>query len=211
MRVRAALVDRPGSVAAKARQRRWAMLLDRFPRLGEMDVVDLGGTVDYWLSAPVRPRTLCVVNLRGSELGEPPSWARTVEADACTWSPSGRYDLVVSNSLIEHLTGWERRRMLSDQIHRLADHHWVQTPYRYFPVEPHWICPFLQHAPVAVRAWVSRWWPLMHSRAQDWHTSVYNALEVDLLSKTEMRWLFPDSQLLVEGWMGLPKALIATR
>lgn len=51
----------------------------------------------------------------------------------------------------------------------------------------------------------------MHSRAQDWHTSVYNALEVDLLSKTEMRWLFPDSQLLVEGWMGLPKALIATR
>lgn len=200
-----------GSVGTRARQRRWDLFAGRFPDLADMDVVDLGGTLDYWLQAPVRPRSLCVVNLHGSELGDPPAWARTVEADACTWSTLGRYDLVVSNSLIEHVTGWERRLMLADQIHRLADHHWIQTPYRYFPIEPHWICPGLQHAPVPVRAWVSRWWPLMHTRAVDWHTAVYNALEVDLLTRTEMRWLFPDSQIVSERWLGLTKALVAVR
>ncbi|HEX4060865.1 MAG TPA: UDP-N-acetylmuramoyl-tripeptide--D-alanyl-D-alanine ligase [Streptosporangiaceae bacterium] len=48
------------------------------------------------------------------------------------------YDLVFSNSLIEHVGGHERRERFADTVHQLSGAYWVQTPYRYFPVEPHW-------------------------------------------------------------------------
>ncbi len=37
---------------------------------------------------------------------------------------------------------------------------WVQTPYRYFPIEPHWIFPGFQFLPLSARTEISRRWPL---------------------------------------------------
>lgn len=200
----------PRSVASRARAKRWAMFVDAFPDLTSMRVLDLGGTARYWRLAPERPLAVTVVNLRDEDAGE--DWIEMVVADACALpgSVASRFDLVYSNSLIEHVGGWSRRQQLADTIHRQADAHWVQTPYRYFPIEPHWLFPGFQFLPAVARARISASWPLGHTRSTR-DSALQDVLDVELLGKAELRRLFPTSTVVAESFAGLPKSLIAIR
>lgn len=191
------------------------MLLGRFPDLESMRVLDLGGIVANWEGAPVRPREVVLLNLEAE--APDTGWIRTVTGDAC--DPPGdlrgeTFDLVYSNSTLEHVGGYHRRRQLASTALSLAPHHWVQTPYRYFPIEPHWLFPFFQLLPVPLRAEISRRWRLAHEyvRSPAWPRSqaVKDVLEVELVSRTEMSFLFPESEIVAETFLGLTKSLIAT-
>jgi hypothetical protein len=65
-------------------------------------------------------------------------WITAVQGDACDLRDA-EFDPVYSNSLIAHLRGHARRCDFASVVHAMASHHWVQTPYRYFPIEPHWL------------------------------------------------------------------------
>ena len=52
-----------------------------------------------------------------------------VQGDACAGG-FGKFDLVFSNSVLEHLGGHGRRRQFADVVHESAPEWWVQTPYR---------------------------------------------------------------------------------
>ena len=94
---------------------------------------------------------------------------------------------------------------------RLADRHWIQTPYRYFPVEPHWLFPGFQFLPLALRAEVARRWPLAHVRSSSREDGLRGAMSVELLSRSEMAFYFPDSTVRFERLMSLIKSLIAVK
>jgi hypothetical protein len=214
-RLRRRLVDSPTSVGARTRAERWALVDDLFPDLAEMRVVDLGGTVESWRRAPVRPAQVTVVNL--FEPGESDeSWLRPVTGDACDARTALRaagadteYDLVFSNSLLEHVGGHAQRVALASEVHALAPRHWVQTPYRYFPVEPHWLFPLLQFLPLAARAKVAAAWPLAHSRPEDSSTAMSEVQWTELVGLAEMRAYFPRSEIHKERIVGLTKSLVA--
>jgi hypothetical protein len=182
-----------------------------------MHVLDLGGTAEAWRRAPVRPAGITVLNLfePGSSDEE---WLRPVTGDACharayldaVGAPT-RYDLVYSNSLLEHVGGHAPRSALAAEIDALAPHHWVQTPYRYFPVEPHWLFPGLQFLPVAARAKVAAVWPLAHSRPNGPSEAFSEVQWTELIGISEMRAYFPSSTILHEKFCGLIKSIIAVR
>ncbi len=143
-----------------------------------------------------------------------PDWAEVDQADACALPVQiikRRYDLVFSNSVIEHVGGHERRLRFAEAVHLLADAHWVQTPYRYFPVEPHWIAPGMQFLPCVLRAALARRWPLAHTPASDRHSALCAVLWTELLDVTQMRHYFPDSTIRRERIVGLTKSLVALR
>ncbi|MGH8905614.1 MAG: class I SAM-dependent methyltransferase [Egibacteraceae bacterium] len=211
--LRSRLVEAPGSFGERSRLRRWETFRTCFPDAGQMRVIDLGGTTESWIRAPVRPLHVCVLNLAPADR-EPPEWITPIQGDACA-PPEAllreRFDLVFSNSLIEHVGGHFRRAALADAIARLASRHWVQTPYRYFPIEPHWLFPGFQFLPLAARAWLSHRWPLMHTRAGTQASALAASLEIELLSRTEMTFYFPDSRILDERVGPLTKSLIAIK
>jgi hypothetical protein len=96
-----------------------------------------------------------VINLK--EPGEGLPWVQAISGDACdAREPVGgdEFDLVFSNSLIEHLGGHMQRRRFADVVRAMAPRYSVQTPYRYFPVEPHWVLPGMQFLPLSVRSWI---------------------------------------------------------
>ena len=101
--------------------------------------------------------------------------------------------------------------MLARFVREAAPRYWIQTPYRYFPVEPHWIFPGFQFLPLPARATLSRTWPLMHTRSRGWEDSVSTALQVELIGLTELKYLFPDATLHKERFGGLIKSVIAVR
>lgn len=199
----------PRSISGRARARRWDRLMQAFPNLDSMKILDLGGTPGFWRNASTQPAHVTVVNIVNEPVDEP--WIRYVQGDACAPPLGGeKFDAVVSNSLLEHVGGHWRRQQVADVVHASADRHWVQTPYRYFPVEPHWVAPGMQFLPVSARARVSARWPLgsVHVPADE---IMDNVLEVELLSISEMRHYFPTSEIWKERFAGLPKSLVAIK
>jgi hypothetical protein len=177
-----------------------------------MDVLDLGGRAETWRRARERPRSVTLVNLEASDRQDE-GWIRHVHADACDprLLDGEKFDLVYSNSLVEHVGGFARRQALAENINRLASRHWVQTPYRYFPIEPHWLCPGMQFLPLSARITLARYWPMGHTPPSTREEAAESVLWVELIGAREMRTLFPQSRVIFERVAGVPKSLIALR
>ncbi len=199
------------SVGSRLRQGRWRMLLERFPDFGSMRVLDLGGTVEHWNLAPQMPAAVVVLNRYPQESHH--EQVTTVVGDACELPDElrgERFDLVYSNSVLEHVGGHARRVDMAAVSAAVSDHHWVQTPNRYFPVEPHWLFPFFQFLPASARAWASARWPFGWNRASG-REALGNVLETELIGEAELHYLYPDSDIVKERVLGLSKSLIAVR
>ena len=185
-------------VAARARRRRhglvWQML---DPKAGET-IVDVGcGPAGTGLAAlePEAPITgVDEVNRPGYASGP----RRFVEADARALPfEDGSFDIAYSNSVIEHLDPGDRERF-AGEIRRVAGRYLVQTPNRWFPVEPHVLLPGFQFLPKSARR---RLWRLGVSKDE--------FADIRLLDATELRRLFPDAVIVRERLGGLTKSLIA--
>lgn len=204
-------VDSSQSLSGRARVRRWQHLLALFPSFSEMRVLDLGGTPESWRLAPVRPASVVTVNLRPPQESSAKG-VMAIRGDACDL-PSAvsrdHFDLVYSNSLLEHVGGHVRRQRLADNIHSLADRHWVQTPYRYFPIEPHWLFPGMQWLPYEARVQVSMRWNRGPIRTHTREDAQDQVDEIDLVGISQMRRYFPASVIWYERFAGLIKSLVA--
>jgi hypothetical protein len=82
---------------------------------------------------------------------------------------------------------------------------------RYFPIEPHWFFPGFQFMPLPMRISITRAWPLGYRRAKTREQAYELVQEVELVTITEMRKLFPEGDLWKERMAGLVKSLVAVR
>lgn len=198
-------------MSERMRLRRWMTLMHEFPDLEQMRVLDLGGTTASWSKAPVRPKSVTIINLREPE--EAP-WAHPIRGDACD-APrlvnGERFDLVFSNSLIEHLGGHAARARFAEATRSLAPRYVVQTPYRYFPVEPHWLFPAMQFLPLNARAWLARRWPVGQTYGWEANQALDEVMFTELLCLTSMQVYFPDASIHWEYFAGLRKSMTAIR
>lgn len=200
--------DRAGSITHHLRQRRNEEFKHRFPNLADMRVLDLGGTAVSWRVLGLRPASVTIVNLSRAE-GPYEPWMDIVHADACTGG-FGEFDLVFSNSLMEHLGGHARRQRFADVVRESAPSWWIQTPYRYFPIEPHWIFPCFQFLPFRARLMVCQHRNTLHEPARkDKAEAAALVASVELVSATEMRAYFPASEIWYERVACLPKSIVA--
>jgi len=207
--------DDPDSFVGSLRGRRWNQFVTRFPELSSMSVLDLGGTPASWAVAPVKPGRLVILNTSPSGFDSSVQ-ATVIKGDACdppTEVKQDRFDLVFSNSVIEHVGGHESRKRFAESARESAPHHWIQTPYRYFPVEPHFLFPGLQFLPLKARTLIARHWgPVRRDLGRMKMSDAIDNLQwIELLSITDMQVYFPDSEIVHEHLGGLVKSLIAVR
>lgn len=180
-----------------------------------MNVLDLGGRSGTWTGHDLHPaRVVCVNVEKAGDAGV--DWCMCAAGDACDLGSdilADRFDLVYSNSVLEHVGGHWRRQAFAETVHRAAPHHWVQTPSRYFPLEPHWLFPGFQFLPTALQATVSRRWSLGHrlSPEEPWTAAFDDVLGVELVGRATLQYYFPTSTVLKESFLGLTKSLIAVR
>lgn len=210
--VRSWFVGADHSLAEQMRLRRWTRLTEEFPDFENMRVLDLGGTTLFWVRSPIRPKSVTVINLGAPGDGLP--GVRPIEGDALD-APNlvgdEEFDLVFSNSLIEHLGGHLKRVRFAEVVRSMAPRYAVQTPYRYFPVEPHWVFPGMQFLPMNARTWLAPRWPLGHTHEWAEQEATEEVMCTELLSLTEMRFYFPDAHITWERFAGLPKSMTAFR
>lgn len=202
------------------RQKRGRILADKLGalsvRLGrKLRVLDVGGRSDYWLNVPTdRISDVTVMNYEAGELdravpaaGSGPSF-RTVQGDARDLGEhaDGSFDVVHSNSVIEHVGRWPDMARMAREVRRVGIAGWVQTPAWVFPVEPHFRAPFLHWFAAPLRArmlFLSR-----HYRGLDVAERRHHVERINLLAKTEFGALFPGCAMLTE-WVLFPKSYVA--
>jgi 2-polyprenyl-3-methyl-5-hydroxy-6-metoxy-1,4-benzoquinol methylase len=110
---------------------------------------------------------------------------------------------VFSSSVIEHVPE-HLQGAFAAEISRVGRRYFVQTPNRYFPIEPHYQLPFFQFLPERVRRALNSRFTLGWRERGSWE-------EANLLTAGDLRRLFPDAEIHREKLLGLTKSLMAVR
>jgi hypothetical protein len=202
------------SLARGMRAKRFAFflgLLDQLPR--PVSILDVGGTQDFWESmdfADSPDVRVTVLNQQAPACRH--ANMQTLAGDACDMSafPDGHFDVVFSNSVIEHVGPAPRQDAMAREVRRVGKRYFVQTPNLYFPIEPHFLFPFFQFLPIAARGWLLRNLSLTWGgRIEDRRAAEETAREVRLVGLSRFRALFPDGEIYRERVLGLTKSFVA--
>src|SRR4051794_6515191 len=130
------------------RARRRKLLHEVVKRTGARSILDLGGNVYDWQDLPAGA-AITVLNV-GPNLAEEYDRSRItyVQGDGrATGFGDRSFDLVYSNSVIEHLGTQEDQERFAREALRVGRFVFVQTPNRWFPVEPHFLTLFIHFLP----------------------------------------------------------------
>ena len=189
------------------RMRRFVAVLK--PTAGDR-ILDVGGTEGNWLLLE-EPLVAHLLNIRPPTRKLPGFEYSTGDALALPY-PDRAWDIVFSNSLIEHVGTADAQRRAADEMRRVGRRLWIQTPAREFFLEPHYIGLLTQFVPprwtfVAVRYFSL--WGLLQRPSRDQVNDL--SAELRLLRYAEMRSLFPDCEILIERFLGFRKSYIAVR
>jgi hypothetical protein len=203
----------PRSLAARLRRRRLALFSSLLATLpAPIRILDVGGTELFWQMAPLPSGKEIRVTLLNLE--PPPSIAtglNPVAGDARLIPVrDGAFDVVFSNSVIEHVGDPKERRRMADEIRRVGTRYFVQTPNRRFPVEPHFVFPLYQFLPSAVQVWLLRTFNLGWIRRTPDASEARRIIHgIRLLDHSDMIHLFPEAVIYEERLIGLTKSFVA--
>lgn len=102
---------------------------------------------------------------------------------------------------------------MAKEVRRVAPAYFVQTPYYWFPIEPHTRTPFFHWLPdslkfrLAMAKKLGPFWGKCES-IDEAMRAVHSAI---LLDKRMFAALFPNAKIVHEKFMGLTKSLIAIK
>lgn len=175
----------------------------------ETTILDVGGTDYCWRLSGIRCKlTLCNLDPEMSVDG----YCEHIVGDGLALPfPDKSFDIVFSNSTIEHVGDFEQQTQFAREIRRVGRSYWVQTPNRRFPIEPHYLLPFVQYLPFWLR-WRAKYLSPHHlvmMRLPTREEALQVATEVRLITAPEMRTFFPDGELHREKLCGLTKSLVS--
>ena len=209
---------REGAVAMRLRRKRFELLLriiDQFT--GAVRILDVGGRLEYWKMMtsdvkPARPVHVTLLNINAVPVDHPDFASVAGDGRSMPQFADGEFDIVFSNSTIEHVGTFEDQRRMADEVRRIGKAYYVQTPNRYFPIEPHFLFPFFQFLPVTTRVWMVQhfamgWYPRMRDR----EAALREVSSIELLGRSAFQQLFPDATIHDERYGGLVQSFVAVR
>ena len=121
-----------------------------------------------------------------------------------------QFDIVYSNSVIEHVGTIDDMRRMANEMRRVGKRYFMQTPNRYFPIEPHFIFPMFQFLPFPMQVYLVRHYNLgWFRKTPDRAKAEQEVRGIHLISKEDVRMLFPDASIREEKFAGLTKSLLA--
>jgi hypothetical protein len=215
----------PTSLGSRLRAKRIKPLLqlisDAHARHNQVRLLDVGGRKTYWNILPpgfLRNHnvSITVLNVPGELQEYDDDIFSHVVGDACDLRQysDGHFHIAHSNSVIEHVGGWQNVKRFAGECRRVASGLFVQTPYFWFPVEPHYIFPLFNWFPRPMQERMVQHFALGYGgrKAPDLDTAIdWIDAAPRLLDLRAYELLFPDCRIVKERFFLLTKSLIAIR
>jgi len=202
------------SVANKMRQARLVLLKQILgERRSTVSILDVGGQEEFWqaLDLTQMPK-MHITLLNRYPLSPKLPFVCSIVGDAKYMSSikDQAFDLVFSNSVIEHVGGLRDQKAMARECRRIGKKHFIQTPNRLFPLEPHFLLPFFQYYPMWLRALLHcnydlGWW----RKAKNYYEALEEVESIRLLTYREVSYLFPGSKIWREKIFGITKSFVA--
>ena len=206
--------ENPKSFSNKLRARRFRLfetLVASMPR--PLRILDVGGTNDFWEQRGWAGRTdveIFSLNLIPEQQRHENIKPIGGDATNLTQFDDRSFDVAFSNSVIEHLFTFDNQRRMAAESQRVGKAFWVQTPNFWFPMEPHFQVPGWQWMPLQLRTGIIRRWRCgWRGPCADLASARTTVEEVRLLSRSELKKIFPGAILVPERFCGLIKSWIA--
>lgn len=200
------------SIAHRFRSHRFAFfqsLLKELPR--PLSILDIGGTPAFWDAMGFQEKdiTITLLNLECQPVGR--QGFTSIKGDATALSfPDQSFDIVFSNSVIEHLYNFTAQQKMAEEIRRVGKYYFVQTPNYWFPLEPHWLFPFFQFLPFRLKVLLTQQFSLGHiKKIRNRNDAEKQVNEIKLLKAKQIKQLFPAADIYYEKFIGLNKSFVA--
>ncbi len=203
-----------GRLSSAFRRRRMRWFCEAMGITAQTRILDVGGSPDTWQDLPVRPQVTLAnipMSITADQVTLP--W---VAADGCALPFRDQsFDLVFSNSVIEHVGDSPRQHSFARETMRVGKRYFLQTPNRGFPVEQHLFMPLVHWLPrewqrvIIYRFTVWEWLAKPREDQRVFYLRHYLE-DIHLLRAADLRELLPGARIKRERWLGLTKSLIAT-
>lgn len=207
------------SLAFKFRKKRGEklkeLIIESYNQHGNVNIIDVGGTKTYWNIIPYNflknhNVNITIVNLP-DDAGNPQNddIFSFEEGDGCNLSNFNdkSFQLAHSNSVIEHVGDWNKIVSFAQEIKRVAEKYYMQTPNYWFPIEPHFVTPIYHWLPKSLKIKLLQNFNIGKTRKVENYTQAKRKVEsYNLLSRKKLERLFPDDLILKEKFFFFVKS-----
>lgn len=165
------------------------------------------------------PKQVTLLNSNPVHLSSDNNNYQTIVGDARKLPfTDGQFDLVFSNSVIEHVGNSTDKSEFAKECQRVGKEIYIQTPNRWFPVEPHIVALFIHWLPRNLYKKV-HFISIMHLyqtylRLKNGNSGTVNTYKsangADMLSYQQFKQLFPKYTIYKERTLGLDKSFVVS-
>ena len=195
------------------RQKRFSLFLNKLNSLKKpIKILDIGGTQKFWNDMNFIPEEgveILLLNLQEQETTHPCFNSTIGSATDLSEFDAKSFDIIFSNSVIEHLYNFENQIKMANEVMRVGKLFYVQCPNKYFIIEPHFNLPFFQFYPFWTKHLIMKYTKLVRGRKYNIDEIHRTHNEIKLLSYSDLLKLFPGSKIYKEKIFGLTKSFIA--
>lgn len=203
------------SYATRLRRRRFARFVSLLESLSRpIRILDIGGTQLFWETMQFTEQvgiSVVLLDLERPVVTYPMLIGVTGDGRHMPQYGKGDFDVVFSNSVIEHVGSYEDQMRMAGEIRRVGRRYFVQTPNRYFPMEPHFLVPFFQFLPISLRVFLlTHFEPGWYGQGLrgDRQEAETVARSIRLLTGKELQEMFAGAIILRERFLGLTKSFV---
>lgn len=208
--------DNKSSISSKLRHNRFVLFKSLLPQVDNpIKILDVGGKETIWsregFCEPnvINQFEITMLNINKQKTTSPNIISIAGDARNMSEFADGEFDIVFSNSVIEHVGSYSDKMLMAKEIQRVGKKYFVQTPNFYFPIEPHFVYPFFQFLPLQMKVWILMNIGRRHKKVDSAEKARNIANGIQLLSKKQFRKLFPKAVIFEEKFLGLTKSFIA--
>ena len=189
-------------------------------------ILDLGGEDGAYISQLLPFKTnVYIADINAKKLKRSAQKGyKTIQLNEAGKIPveDGYFDIIFCSSVIEHVTvdkkdiksiqtnrefrdvAFKRQKKLAGEIERVGKRYFVQTPYKYFPLESHSRLPFIlvllpRKVQIKIIKFFRKFW--FARTIPDWN----------LLTVKDMKFLFPGAKIIKERAFFFTKSLMAIK
>ena len=202
--------EKKNSLGNRFREKRFNFFLKKFDSLNKpITLLDIGGKINFWENRGLAGNNdyiITIINIEKEKSNYSNINCLIGDATNLNQFNNKSFDIVHSNSVIEHLYNFNNQSKMASEIIRVGKKHIVQTPNKYFFIEPHYLLPFFQFIPDKLKYLILTKTKLSRLKTWDKNFAKQYIKEIRLLSEKEMKELFPNSKIYFEKFLGMNKS-----